>query len=297
MTKTQKLFCGILLVAVLAQHFTVVSFIPSNHKKTDASIFAKRQNSYARFHRRHAVIDSENSENSRTHKKPSGSGRGPTTTSGPRVGTNEVLRINYRFDREPIRRKDDVGTFDNSKKLPGRQKEVKVGNPQIKVEKEISVSEILTELAAIQTQGPQKYCVLGTRHCSYLHQQIIELLAYALVLSGNHVYTSGAGGTHAAAIRGALRAESPELLTVVLPQSFSKQQEDTQDLLQDVEDIIDMPQNDGLSLNIASRICNSYMLSKTDQLISFAFHESNTVIEAQREARELDMLVTTLFLD
>ena len=37
---------------------------------------------------------------------------------------------------------------------------------------------------------------LGTRHCSYLHQQIIELLAYALVLSGNHVFTSGAGGTH-----------------------------------------------------------------------------------------------------
>ena len=47
--------------------------------------------------------------------------------------------------------------------------------------------------------------------------------AYALVLSGNHVYTSGAGGTHAATIRGALRAERSDLLTVVLPQSMQKQ--------------------------------------------------------------------------
>lgn len=31
--------------------------------------------------------------------------------------------------------------------------------------------------------------------------QIIELLAYALVLSGNHVFTSGAMGTNAATIR------------------------------------------------------------------------------------------------
>jgi len=65
----------------------------------------------------------------------------------------------------------------------------------------------------------------------------------------------------------------------------------------DVNDIIEMPENDKLSLDIASRICNSYMLSCTDHLVSFAFHESKTVIEATREARDLDMLVTTLYLD
>ena len=121
--------------------------------------------------------------------------------------------------------------------------------------------------------------------------------AYALVLSGNHVFTSGAGGTHAAAIRGALRAERPELLTVVLPQSMSKQPEESQKLLKDVEDVISMPQNDDLSLDVASRICNSFLLSRTDQLISFAFHESTTVIEAVKEAKKLDMLVTVLYLD
>lgn len=36
---------------------------------------------------------------------------------------------------------------------------------------------------------------------AFCPQQIIELLAYALVLSGNHVFTSGAMGTNAATIR------------------------------------------------------------------------------------------------
>jgi len=118
-----------------------------------------------------------------------------------------------------------------------------------------------------------------------------------LVLSGNHVFTSGAGGTHAATIRGALRAERPDLLTVVLPQSMAKQPKESQELLKKVEDIIAMPQNDDMSLDVASKICNSYLLSRADQLISFAFHESNTVIEAAKEAKELNMLVTMLYLD
>jgi hypothetical protein len=70
----------------------------------------------------------------------------------------------------------DLGEYDRSRGVtPKRQ--VNVGDPQIKVqEKERSVTSILKELAAIQQQGPQKYCILGTRHCSFLHQQIIELL-------------------------------------------------------------------------------------------------------------------------
>lgn len=191
----------------------------------------------------------------------------------------------------------ELGDFDPSKKIPIKR-EVLVGDPQLKIKnKDISVSAILQELAAIQEQGPRKYCILGTRHCSYLHQQIIELLSYALVLSENHVYTSGAGGTNAAAIRGALRAERPDLLTVILPQSMNKQPNESQELLRDVTDLISMPQNDEMSLNVASRLCNSKLLSETDQLIAFAFHESKTVIEATKEAKKLEMLVTMLFLD
>ena len=104
-------------------------------------------------------------------------------------------------------------------------------------------------------------------------------------------------GTNAAAIRGALRAGRPDLLTVILPQSLSKQSRESQELLRDVTDLITLPQNDDLSLDVASSICNSKLLSETDQLIAFAFHESTTVIEATKEAKKLDMLVTTLYLD
>ena len=41
-------------------------------------------------------------------------------------------------------------------------------------------------------------------------------------------------GTNAAAIRGALRAERPELLTVILPQSLSRQPAESQELLAQV---------------------------------------------------------------
>lgn len=202
-------------------------------------------------------------------------------------------------DRDEITNfsEDGLGAFDPSKKLP-LKREVLVGDPQQRVKKESqSVAEILTELAAIQKQGPQKYCILGSRHVSYLHQQIIELLSYALVLSENHVYTSGAMGTNAAAIRGALRAGRPDLLTVILPQSLEKQTDESQELLRGVTDLITMPMNDKMGLDVASRLCNSKLLSETDQLIAFAFHESGTVIEATKEAKKLEMLVTTLFLD
>lgn len=103
----------------------------------------------------------------------------------------------------------------------------KVGTLSREAEK--SFDTVLQELVAIQQDGPRNVAILGTRYTSYLHQQIIELLTYANVLVGNHVFTSGAGGTNAAVIRGALRAERPHLLTVVLPQSLHKQPAETQE--------------------------------------------------------------------
>lgn len=71
---------------------------------------------------------------------------------------------------------DGLGEYDPSEGIRP-EREVVVGDPQLRLkEKERDVTSILRELAAIQQQGPQKYCILGTRHCSYLHQQIIELL-------------------------------------------------------------------------------------------------------------------------
>ncbi len=111
------------------------------------------------------------------------------------------------------------------------------------------------ELKAIQQDGPRNIGFFGTRNMGFLHQQLIEIVSYALVVtvrcfSGktyriqphsisfrkqkNHIFTSGATGTNAAVIRGALRGGDPTLLTVVLPQSLSKQPAESQEMLKDV---------------------------------------------------------------
>mmetsp|Transcript_26979 Transcript_26979/g.65564 ORF Transcript_26979/g.65564 Transcript_26979/m.65564 type:complete len:237 (+) Transcript_26979:35-745(+) len=160
-----------------------------------------------------------------------------------------------------------------------------------------SFDTVLQELTAIQQDGPRNVAILGTRHTSYLHQQIIELLTYANVLVGNHVFTSGAGGTNAAVIRGALRAEKNELLTVVLPQSLHRQPPDARDQLEKVSHLIEMKENDDLPLDVASRLCNSDILSRCTHFIAFAFHDSDVLLEAAREAKALRKIVTLLFLD
>ncbi|KAG8468680.1 hypothetical protein KFE25_013763 [Diacronema lutheri] len=144
--------------------------------------------------------------------------------------------------------------------------------------------------------NPKKIAILGTRHCTFLHQQIVELLSYALVLSGNHVFTSGAIGTHTAVIRGALRAENQRLLTVILPQTIDRQPEETRTLLALVEQVHSLGHNE-LPLSQASRLCNSELLAKAEQLIVFAFHDSHTLKEAVEEGKQRGMLVTVLWLD
>uniref|UniRef100_A0A7S1T552 DNA recombination-mediator protein A n=1 Tax=Compsopogon caeruleus TaxID=31354 RepID=A0A7S1T552_9RHOD len=166
-----------------------------------------------------------------------------------------------------------------------------------RVDSEKSFDTVLQELTAIQQDGPRNVAILGTRHTSYLHQQIVELLSFANVLVGNHVFTSGAGGTNAAVIRGAIRAEKPDLLTVVLPQSLWKQPPDARDHLERVQQLIEMKENDDLPLDVASRLCNSDILSRCTHFIAFAFHDSEVLLEAVREAKALNMIVTLLYLD
>ncbi|XP_071938931.1 uncharacterized protein [Coffea arabica] len=91
--------------------------------------------------------------------------------------------------------------------------------------------DYIQELLAIQQQGPRAIGFFGTRNMGFMHQELIEILSYALVITKNHIFTSGASGTNAAVIRGALRAEKPELLTVILPQSLKKQPPESQELL------------------------------------------------------------------
>ncbi|XP_071689881.1 uncharacterized protein [Rutidosis leptorrhynchoides] len=157
--------------------------------------------------------------------------------------------------------------------------------------------DYLQELLAIQQQGPRNIGFFGTRNMGFMHQELIEILSYALVITKNHIFTSGASGTNAAVIRGALRAERPELLTVILPQSLKKQPPESQELLSKVKNVIEKPHNDHLPLIEASRLCNMDIISQVQQVICFAFHDSRLLMETCQEAKNLRKIVTLFYLD
>ncbi|KAF5452813.1 hypothetical protein F2P56_027776 [Juglans regia] len=157
--------------------------------------------------------------------------------------------------------------------------------------------DYLQELLAIQQQGPRFIGFFGTRNMGFMHQELIEILSYAMVITKNHIYTSGASGTNAAVIRGALRAEKPELLTVILPQSLEKQSPESQELLSKVKNVIEKPHNDHLPLIEASRLCNMDIISRVQQVICFAFHDSRLLMETCQEAKNMRKIVTLFYLD
>ncbi|KFK37217.1 hypothetical protein AALP_AA4G229000 [Arabis alpina] len=157
--------------------------------------------------------------------------------------------------------------------------------------------DYIQELLAIQQQGPRSIGFFGTRNMGFMHQELIEILSYAMVITKNHIYTSGASGTNAAVIRGALRAERPELLTVILPQSLKKQPPESQELLSKVQNVVEKPHNDHLPLLEASRLCNMDIISQVQQVICFAFHDSKLLMETCQEAKNLRKIVTLFYLD
>ena len=98
-------------------------------------------------------------------------------------------------------------------------------------------------------------------------------------------------------IRGALRAERPDLLTVVLPQSLERQPPESRELLAKVANVIAMPQNDALPLGQASRICNEDILRRVQQVICFAFHDSQLLLDTCALAQEMRKMLTLFYLD
>lgn len=158
------------------------------------------------------------------------------------------------------------------------------------------IDTLAQELATIQQTGSKRIALLGSRHVPITHQHLIEMMSYALVLSGNRILTSGATGTNAAAIRGAMRAD-PNLLTVILPQSLERQPAESREQLEQVMHLVENPSNDHLSLGEASALCNQEIVSRCQQLICFAFHDSHTLLKTCREAEEQRRVVTLFYFD
>ena len=154
----------------------------------------------------------------------------------------------------------------------------------------------LQELAAIQQAGSKRIALLGSRHVPITHQHLIELMSYALVLSGNRLLTSGATGTNSAAIRGAMKAD-PNLLTVILPQSLARQPNESKEQLEQVMHLVENPVNDQLSLAEASALCNQEIISRCQQLICFAFHDSQTLLKTCQDAEDQRKIFTLFCFD
>jgi len=121
-------------------------------------------------------------------------------------------------------------------------------------------------------------------------------MSYALVLGGNRLVTSGATGTNSAVIKGAMRAD-PNLLTVILPQGLDQQPKESRDQLAQVIHLVENPDQDELSLAEASALCNREIISRCQQLICFAFHDSHTLLKTCEEAEEDRKLVTLFYFD
>lgn len=158
------------------------------------------------------------------------------------------------------------------------------------------VDELAQELASIQQTGAKRIALLGSRHVPITHQHLIEMMSYALILNGNRIITSGATGTNSAAIRGAMRADL-NLLTVILPQSLDRQPRESQEQLQQVIHLVESPENDHLSLGEASALCNQEIVSRCQQLICFAFHDSHTLLKSCRDAEDQRKVVTLFYFD
>jgi hypothetical protein len=155
---------------------------------------------------------------------------------------------------------------------------------------------IMNNFNSIQLGGSRKLAVIGTQTLTDKHIQMIELLSYALVLSGNHIYTSGGGATNSAVIRGALRACNSNLLTVILPQSLGKQPPEMQALLMRVTDLIQQPQFDDLDFKEAAASCNTKILDAVDEVLAFVYHDSSTLIDAISKMPK-EKTATKFFLD
>tara|TARA_B000000532_G_scaffold235286_1_gene220477 strand:+ start:49 stop:525 length:477 start_codon:yes stop_codon:yes gene_type:complete len=158
------------------------------------------------------------------------------------------------------------------------------------------VDTLAQELALLQDKGKRRIAILGSRHVPVVAIHLIELIARSLAQEGHSLVTSGAQGVNAAVIRGVLPVD-PAKLTVLLPQSLSRQAVEIRDQLEQVLHLIEKPEHDDLPLPMASSLCNQDIISRCDQLICFAFHDSETLLASCRNAEDMGKVVSLLFFD
>jgi len=158
------------------------------------------------------------------------------------------------------------------------------------------VDTLAQELALLQDQGKRRIAILGSRHVPIVAIHLVELIARSLAQEGHSLITSGAQGVNAAVIRGVLDVD-PARLTVLLPQSLERQLPEIRESLDRVLHLIEKPEQDDLPLPLASSLCNQDIISRCDQLICLAFHDSETLLNSCRSAEDMGKVVSLLYFD
>ena len=158
------------------------------------------------------------------------------------------------------------------------------------------IDTLAQELALLQDKGKRRIAFLGSRHVPVVTIHLVELIARSLAQEGHSLVTSGSQGVNAAVIRAVLDVD-PSLLTVLLPQSIDRQAPEICNLLDKVLHLIEKPDHDDLSLPMASSLCNQEIISRCDQLICFAFHDSETLLSSCHSAEDMGKVVSLLFFD
>jgi hypothetical protein len=158
------------------------------------------------------------------------------------------------------------------------------------------IDTLAQELAMLQDRGKRRIAFLGSRHVPVVSVHLVELVARSLAQEGHNLITSGSQGVNAAVIRSVLEVD-PARLTVLLPQSLERQPGESREQLEQVLHLVEKPEHDELPLPIASSLCNQEIISRCDQLICYAFHDSETLLASCRTAEDMGKVVSLMFFD
>jgi hypothetical protein len=148
----------------------------------------------------------------------------------------------------------------------------------------------------LQDRGRRRIAILGSRHVPVVSVHLVELVARSLAQEGHSLVTSGSQGVNAAVIRGALEVD-PGRLTVLLPQSLERQPAESREQLEQVLHLVEKPEHDELPLPMASSLCNQEIIGRCDQLICYAFHDSETLLASCHTAEVMGKVVSLMFFD
>jgi hypothetical protein len=158
------------------------------------------------------------------------------------------------------------------------------------------IDTLAQELALLQDRGKRRIAILGSRHVPAVSIHLVELVARSLAQEGHNLITSGSQGVNAAVIRGVLSVD-PARLTVLLPQSLERQSSESREQMERVLHLVEKPEHDELPLPMASSLCNQEIIGRCDQLICYAFHDSETLLSSCRTAEDMNKVVSLMFFD